>query len=155
MMQKGQPYRPLFVKIAPDCDDAMLQAIAEVALATKLDGLIVSNTTLSRDRVAGSHHAAEAGGLSGKPLFALSTERLRKTYQLTEGKLPLIGVGGIASAEDAYVKIRAGASLVQLYTALVYQGFGLVGRINDALAKLLERDGFASVSEAVGVDVQR
>lgn len=145
-------FRPIFVKIAPDCDDDLLSAIANVATSTNIDGLIVSNTTISRDAVKDSPHASEAGGLSGKPLLKPSTECLRKMYRFTEGKIPLIGVGGISSAEDAYTKIRAGASLVQLYTALVYQGFGLIGRINDGLAELLARDGFANVSEAVGRD---
>lgn len=152
LVAAGLPRRPIFVKIAPDCDDAMLEAIAQTALSTKLDALIVSNTTLSREAVAGATHANEAGGLSGKPLFAPSTEVLRKIYNLTGGQIPLIGVGGIASAEDAYAKIRAGASLVQLYTALVYQGFGLIGRINEGLAELLARDGFATVGDAVGRD---
>lgn len=176
LVSAGAPHRPIFVKIAPDCDDAMLEAIAQTALSTKLDGLIVSNTTLSRDGLTlplqgggsgwgsgitplltsplsgGRDFCHEAGGLSGKPLFAPSTEVLRKIYKLTVGAIPLIGVGGIASAEDAYAKIRSGASLVQLYTALVYQGFGLIGRINDGLAQLLARDGFARVSDAVGVD---
>ena len=152
LVKTGSAHRPIFVKIAPDCDDAMLEAIAHTALATGLDGLIISNTTLAREAVAGSEHASEAGGLSGKPLFAPSTEMLKKMYQLTSGNLPLIGVGGVASAEDAYAKIRAGASLVQLYTALIYQGFGLIGRINDGLAELLARDGFPSVADAVGVD---
>lgn len=152
LVSAGAPRRPIFVKIAPDCDDAMLAAIAEVARVTALDGLIVSNTTLARDAVAGSPHAQEAGGLSGKPLFAPSTEVLRKVYRLTEGAIPLIGVGGITSAADAYAKIRAGASLVQLYSALIYQGVGLVSRINEGLAQLLARDGFATISEAVGKD---
>ncbi|MES2985006.1 MAG: quinone-dependent dihydroorotate dehydrogenase [Pseudomonadota bacterium] len=152
LMQAGAPRRPLFVKIAPDCDDALLAAMAHVARSTALDGLIVSNTTLARDAVAGSRHAAETGGLSGKPLFAPSTEVLRKMYRLTEGAVPLIGVGGIASAADAYAKIRAGASLVQLYSALVYQGFGLFAQINRGLADMLARDGFACVADAVGRD---
>ena len=152
LVAAGAPNRPIFVKIAPDCDQAMLEAIAHTARETHLDGLIVSNTTLSRYAVADAAHANEAGGLSGKPLFAPSTEILRKMHKITSGAIPLIGVGGIASVEDAYAKIRAGASLVQLYTALIYQGFGLVGRINDGLAELLARDGFAHVSEAVGVD---
>lgn len=150
----GAPHRPIFVKIAPDCDTAMLEAIARTALETKLDGLIVSNTTLSREGVESRPHAAEAGGLSGKPLFARATDTLRQTYRLTGGVIPLIGVGGIASAEDAYAKIRAGASLVQLYSALIYQGFGLVARINEGLADLLARDGFANVREAVGRDAR-
>lgn len=154
LIAAGAPHRPVFVKIAPDGEDSLFEAIAEVARATKLDGLIVSNTTLSREAVAGSAHAKEAGGLSGKPLFGPSTTRLKQVYRLTGGSMPLIGVGGIASAEDAYAKIRAGASLVQLYSALIYQGFGLVPRINDGLAALLARDGFAKVADAVGVDAR-
>jgi len=150
LVEEGAPHRPIFVKIAPDCDDAMLEAIAETALDMRLDGLIVSNTTLARDAVASSPYAQETGGLSGKPLFAPSTEILRKTYQLTKGAVPLIGVGGIASAQDAYEKILAGASLVQLYSALIYQGFGLVTRMQADLAALLARDGYARVGDAVG-----
>jgi dihydroorotate dehydrogenase len=154
LVAAGASHRPLFVKIAPDGEDSLFEAIAEAARATKLDGLIVSNTTLSREAVAGSAHAKEAGGLSGKPLFAPSTARLKQVYRLTGGSMPLIGVGGVASAADAYAKIRAGASLVQLYSALIYQGFGLVPRINDGLAELLARDGFAKVADAVGVDAR-
>jgi dihydroorotate dehydrogenase len=150
LVEEGAPHRPIFVKIAPDCDDAMLEAIAETALDMRLDGLIVSNTTLARDAVASSPYAQETGGLSGKPLFVPSTEILRKTYQLTKGAVPLIGVGGIASAQDAYEKILAGASLVQLYSALIYQGFGLVTRMQADLAALLARDGYARVGDAVG-----
>lgn len=148
------PHKPIFVKIAPDCDDAMLEAIAQVALGEKLDGLIVSNTTIGRDTIAGHALAGEAGGLSGIPLFQKSTGVLRTVYRLTQGAIPLIGVGGIASAADAYTKIRAGASLVQLYTALIYQGVGLVDEINQGLAGLLARDGFARVADAVGVDAR-
>lgn len=146
--------KPIFIKIAPDGDAAMFEAIAEVAKATQLDGLLVSNTTISRTAVQGCPHAEEMGGLSGKPLFAPSTETLRTMYQLTGGTVPLIGVGGIASAEDAYAKIRAGASLVQLYTALIYQGVGLVEQINRGLIKLLARDGFSAVADAVGADAR-
>ena len=142
--------KPIWVKIAPDNDDTALQAIAEVALSESVDALIISNTTIDRDRVAGSPYAAEMGGLSGKPLMEKSTQALRKVYSLTQGKIPLIGVGGISNAADAYAKIRAGASAIQLYTALVYQGLGLVEEINRGLVELLARDGFASVSEAVG-----
>lgn len=150
LMEQGGKRRPIFVKIAPDCSDELLRAIADVALKYTLDGLIVSNTTIARDAVVGQAHAEEAGGLSGKPLFKKSTEALRKMYQMTEGKIPLIGVGGVSSAADAYAKIRAGASLVQLYTALIYQGFGLVECINRGLVDLLARDGFANVGDAVG-----
>jgi len=150
LVKNGEQAKPVFVKIAPDCDGAMLEAIAEVALSESLDGLIVSNTTLARDVVAELPNAGETGGLSGAPLFEPSTEVLRRMYGLTGGKIPLIGVGGVSSAEDAYAKIRAGASLVQLYTALVYEGFGLAERINRGLVKLLARDGFAHVADAVG-----
>lgn len=138
--------KPIFVKIAPDNDIAALETIAEVAKDTNIDALIVSNTTITRDGVTSD----EQGGLSGKPLFALSTRVLRDMRRLTDGTVPLIGVGGISSAEDAYEKIRAGASAVQLYTALIYQGFGLVDRINRGLVDLLERDGFNSIRDAVG-----
>ena len=110
----------------------------------------MSNTTVERPPDLASRHAHEAGGLSGRPLFAPSTALLADMYRLTQGRLPLIGVGGIASAADAYAKIRAGASLVQLYTALVFAGPALVRRIKSGLAALLRRDGFASIAEAVG-----
>lgn len=151
-VNEGGKHHPIFVKIAPDGDDALFEAIASVALDSHIGGLIISNTTIAREGVASHEYGNEAGGLSGKPLFEASTRRLKQMYQLTRGKIPLIGVGGISSAADAYVKIRAGASLVQLYTALIYQGFGLVGRIHEGLAELLVRDGFSSVEDAIGVD---
>ena len=144
--------RPLLIKIAPDLEDEELEAIAKIALAKYIDGLIISNTTVARPTQLSSRHRHERGGLSGTPLFASSTAILSAMYGLTEGKIPLIGVGGIASAEDAYAKIRAGASLVQLYTALVYQGFACVQAINEGLLSLLERDGFSHISEAIGAD---
>jgi len=150
LVASGATHKPIWLKIAPDNDRAALEAIAEVAISESLDALIVSNTTIDRDQVAGSVYAQETGGLSGKPLMEKSTQVLREMYQLTQGKIPLIGVGGIASAEDAYAKIRAGASAVQLYTALVYRGFGLVERINRGLVELLARDGFQNISNAVG-----
>ncbi len=140
---------PLLVKIAPDLDDATLADIASIARATEIDGLIVSNTTLARPSLK-SANARETGGLSGKPLFEPSTEILRRIYRLTEGKLTLIGVGGIASGADAYAKIRAGATLVQLYTALTFEGPALITRITRELAALLERDGLTSISQAIG-----
>jgi dihydroorotate dehydrogenase len=143
---------PLLVKIAPDLTSEECKDIAQVALETGIDGLIVSNTTVKRPPGLVSRYAGELGGLSGCPLFASSTALLAEVYRLTEGRLPLIGVGGIASAEDAYAKIRAGASLVQLYTALVFAGPDLVTHIKSGLASLLQRDGFASVTEAVGTD---
>jgi dihydroorotate dehydrogenase len=141
---------PLLVKIAPDLKPEQRRDIAQVALDTGIDGLLISNTTIERPPDLVGRHAHEAGGLSGHPLFAPSTELLAEMYRLTQGRLPLIGVGGIASAADAYAKIRAGASLVQLYTALVFAGPSLVRQIKKGLAALLHSDGFASVAEAVG-----
>ncbi len=152
LQKKHQKNVPLFLKIAPDITASERKSIASVVVKNKIDGLIVSNTTVGERHSLNSAYAHEAGGLSGKPLFMLSTEILREMYRLTEGKVPLIGVGGIANAEDAYAKIRAGASLVQLYSALVYQGFGLVKEINQGLSYLLERDGFKHLRDAVGVD---
>ena len=143
---------PLLLKIAPDLADADLADIAAVAMAGGLDGVIVSNTTISRPESLQSSLAGETGGLSGAPLYEMSTRVLRQMYSLTRGKVPLVGVGGIASGLDAYGKIRAGASLVQLYSALVYQGPSLVQSIKRDLVELLRRGGFASVSEAVGAD---
>jgi dihydroorotate dehydrogenase len=142
------PATPVFVKVAPDLEPSAIDGIARVALDRGIAGLIVSNTTLARPGVA----SAEAGGLSGAPLFAPSTEVLRAFARATGGALPLIGVGGVASGAQAYAKLRAGASAVQLYTGLVYRGPALVGRIKAELAALLRRDGFASVAAAIGVD---
>lgn len=143
---------PLLVKLAPDLDEAGLADAAEVALATGLDGLIMGNTTISRPSSLRDPQKGEAGGLSGRPLRDLSTAKLSALYRLTEGRIPLIGVGGVASGADAYARIRAGASLVQLYSGLVYGGPGLPARIKRDLAALLRRDVFASITEAVGVD---
>ena len=142
---------PIFLKIAPDLTDDDLAAIAGVAMDAGIAGLIATNTTLARDGLH-SPHRVETGGLSGVPLFQRSTQVLARLSHLTEGRLPLIGVGGIASAEDAYAKIRAGASAVQLYTALAYQGLSLVVRIAEGLDVLLARDGHATVAGAVGKD---
>ena len=140
---------PVFLKIAPDLTDDDLAQIAGVARATGISGIIATNTTLSRDGLR-SRHAAQAGGLSGAPLFETSTRVLARLSLLTDGKLPLIGVGGVSSAEQAYAKIRAGASAVQLYTAMIYQGISIAARIARGLDALLARDGYASVAEAVG-----
>ncbi len=142
---------PVFLKIAPDLNDAALAALAETALASGVAAIVATNTTLARGGLR-SRHAAEAGGLSGAPLFERSTRILARLSQLTAGRVPLVGVGGIGSAEDAYAKIRAGASAVQLYTAMVYAGLSLVPPIARGLDALLERDGFASVAGAVGTD---
>ncbi len=141
---------PLLVKIAPDLTLEEREDIASVALAAGIDGLIVSNTTVDRPASLVSPQAIEAGGLSGQPLFAASTALLADMYRLTRGRLPLIGVGGVGSATEAYRKIRAGACLVQLYTALVFAGPGLVTDIKEGLAELLRADGFTRVAEAVG-----
>lgn len=142
---------PVFLKVAPDLEPADIDDIAAVAMASGIDALIVSNTTIGRPPLL-SRHAGEAGGLSGAPLKDLALQRIRDFRSATGGKLPLIGVGGIACAEDAYARIRAGASLIQLYSALVYEGPGLARRITAGLRQLLRRDGFATVSEAVGAD---
>ncbi|MGC1260836.1 MAG: quinone-dependent dihydroorotate dehydrogenase [Jannaschia helgolandensis] len=144
----------IFLKIAPDLDAAALEDIAEVALSSGVNGIIATNTTLARDGLH-SVHASQTGGLSGAPLFDASTRILARLSVLTNGKLPLVGVGGIASADQAYAKIRAGASAVQLYTALVYHGISLPARIAKGLDDLLVRDGFANVADAVGTDRDR
>jgi dihydroorotate dehydrogenase len=140
---------PVFLKIAPDLDRAGIEDIAAVAVETGIDGVIATNTTLSREGLQ-SAHRDEAGGLSGAPLFEKSTRVLAQLSELLEGKLPLIGVGGIATAEQAYAKICAGASAVQLYTAMVYGGLSLAAEIAQELDQLLARDGFDSVAAAVG-----
>ncbi|MTH33899.1 quinone-dependent dihydroorotate dehydrogenase [Paracoccus limosus] len=131
---------PVFVKIAPDLDDAALADIAAVALAAPVDGLIATNTTLTRDGIQ-PRHAGEAGGLSGEPLFRKSTHVLAKLCRQIDGKLPVIGVGGIGSAEQAWQKIRAGATAIQIYSALIYQGFSLADRIARQLDERLARAG--------------
>ena len=147
--EKQDKYTPIFLKIAPDLTDAELAELAAVAQEVNVDAIIATNTTLSRDGLQ-SRHKTEAGGLSGPPLFEKSTRVLARLSELTDARMPLIGVGGIASAQDAYQKIRAGASIVQLYSALAYKGLSLVEEIALGLDKLLERDGFDHVSDAVG-----
>ena len=151
-MRDGRAPPPLLVKIAPDLSQADLADVCEVVMELKLDGMVVSNTTLDRPSSLRSPHATETGGLSGRPLLAKSTQALANVYKLTGGRVALIGVGGVSCGDDAYLKIRAGASLVQLYSALSLQGPGTVPKIKRELAQLLERDGFASVQDAVGVD---
>jgi dihydroorotate dehydrogenase len=146
---RGAKGPPIFLKVAPDLDPADIDAIAEVVVNRKVDALIVANTTILRPPLR-SAHAQEQGGLSGAPLKDLALQRLRDFRIATGGQVPLVAAGGIASAQDAYARIRAGASLVQLYSALVYEGPGLARRIAQGLIPLLERDGFASVADAVG-----
>ena len=143
---------PLFLKVAPDLEEAQRQGIADVALEGLADGLIVGNTTLSRPGGLANKRQSEEGGLSGRPLFVLSTQLLADFYRRTEGNVPLIGTGGITNGKDAYAKIRAGASLVQLYTALIFEGPSLAPRIKKDLLILLHRDGFMKVGEAIGAD---
>ncbi|MEO8242309.1 MAG: quinone-dependent dihydroorotate dehydrogenase [bacterium] len=140
---------PIFLKIAPDLTDHDLGEIAEVARSSGLSAIIATNTTLDRNSLK-SPHAGEKGGLSGAPLFDKSTRILARLSQLTEGSIPLIGVGGIATPDQAYQKIRAGASAVQFYTAMVYQGLSLATDLAQGLDDLLSRDGHANVSAAVG-----
>ena len=144
---------PLLVKIAPDATDDDLDDIVAVCRTLRIDGIIIGNTTLSRPASLRSRRRDEAGGLSGTPLMALSTEVLRKTARRVERQFPLIGCGGVGSGADAYAKIRAGATLVQLYSMLVYEGPPLVRRIKDEIAMLLARDGLTSVADAVGADL--
>lgn len=145
---------PIFLKIAPDLDLSEVEDIAQVARSTGINGVIATNTTLSRDGLT-SPHRDQAGGLAGQPLFEKSTRVLAHLSQMLDGTVPIIGVGGVGSAQQAYDKIRAGASAVQLYTALVYGGLSLVGEIAQGLDTLLERDGFANVADAVGTDRDR
>jgi dihydroorotate dehydrogenase len=146
---RGPGGPPIFLKIAPDLDPKDIDALARVVVDRRLDALIVANTTISRPPLS-SPHSGEQGGLSGAPLRPLALQRLRDVRHATGSAIPLIAAGGIASAADAYARIRAGASLVQLYSALVYEGPGLARRIARELVPLLERDGFASVAQAVG-----
>jgi dihydroorotate dehydrogenase len=148
--------RPALVaKLSPDVDRATLEQVVATLAAFAIDALIVSNTTAWRSTGLRGHAAHERGGLSGPPLFERSTQMLADTYALTQGRIPLVGLGGVASGADAYAKIRAGASVVQLYTAMVYRGPALVGEIARDLCALLKRDGFGSLQEAVGTDRAR
>ncbi|HEY0270227.1 MAG TPA: quinone-dependent dihydroorotate dehydrogenase [Sphingomonas sp.] len=149
MAARGAHGPPVFLKVAPDLERADIHAISKVAIDRGVGALIVANTTVSRPPLI-SAHAGEQGGLSGEPLRPLALQRLRDFRSATGGALPLVAAGGIASAEDAFASIRAGASLVQLYSALVYEGPGLAKRIAQGLARLLEREGYASVADAIG-----
>lgn len=146
---------PVFLKVAPDLADADKADIASAVIEQKVDALIVSNTTIARPHWLKSAQASEAGGLSGRPLFIPSTELLAEFYETLKGRTPLIGVGGVSSLDDAYEKIKAGASLVQLYSALIYKGPGLIPAIIEGLPKKLKADGFSSVAQAVGSGLQK
>jgi dihydroorotate dehydrogenase len=145
---------PVLVKIAPDFDDEGLADLAATLLALAVDGVIIANTTIGLRDGLKSHHRDEMGGMSGQPLFEFSTAQLAAFYRHTQGRIPLIGVGGIDSADTAYAKIRSGASLIQLYTGLIYQGPGLIPAITEGLAQRLRRDGFANIKDAVGADLR-
>ena len=144
----GKP-KPVFVKIAPDLEENELEYMMESIVTSGATGVIATNTTIRRD---GLTHPAQhqGGGLSGKPLALRATEMIRRIYQLTAGKFPIIGVGGIFSSQDAYDKIKAGASLVQIYTGMIYQGPGMIRRINEEMAEMLGKEGFKHISDAVG-----
>ena len=144
---------PIVLKISPDSDNDFQEAIADLATRREISGLIISNTTNSRQNLKNKKHIHENGGLSGKPLFDLSTELLERMFKLTKGKVPLIGCGGILSADDAYRKILSGASILQIYSGFVYKGFSLINEINTKLTESLQKDGFKSITHAVGANV--
>jgi len=144
---------PLLLKVAPDLTDEDKADIVDVALETGIDGMIVSNTTIERPDSLKSEHKGEGGGLSGQPLFEPSTQVLKEIATIVNGRFPLIGVGGISNADQAYEKIRNGASLVQLYSALVYGGLELVGEINRGLVERLMVDGYTNITQAIGADL--
>lgn len=152
----GQPV-PLLVKIAPDLQERDLESIVEIALGAKLDGIIATNTTTSRADLQTPPEIVAAcgeGGLSGAPLRSRATAVIASLYRLTRGRMTIIGVGGVFTAQDAWEKISAGASLIQLYTGLIYQGIGIARDINDGLAEILRKQGFDSLDEAVGCRAQ-
>lgn len=144
--------KTVLVKLAPDLDDALLADLAEACLSGEVDGVILTNTTLDRPEFLPPAYAAQKGGLSGAPLTEKSLDVLRRFYALTDGQIPLIGVGGIENAQDAYARIRAGASLIQLYTSLVFQGASVIEDITKGLPALLRQDGFETIDAAVGAD---
>jgi len=148
----GSKHVPLLVKIAPDVTDRELEDIAAVVAEVGVDGVVVSNTSTSRPASLRSEHRGEAGGLSGAPIRDMSTECIRRFYRLTGGNVPIVGVGGVGSGQDAYEKLRAGASLVQLYSMMVYEGPGLVSRVRGELADLMVQNGQKSVEDVVGID---
>jgi dihydroorotate dehydrogenase len=148
----ARPCPPVLLKLAPDLSDESILTIGHALKLVGIDGFIASNTTLSRDGLA-SPHQREVGGLSGRPLRTRSTEVIRLLYEATGGTIPIIGSGGIFNAWDAYEKIRAGASLIQIYTGFIYQGPALIQDIHSGLNELLQQDGYASITDAIGIDV--
>ncbi|HKY43841.1 MAG TPA: quinone-dependent dihydroorotate dehydrogenase [Pyrinomonadaceae bacterium] len=148
--ERYKRYVPLLVKLSPDLERRDLEMIVDVLQRLKIDGIIATNTTVSRDGLRTDATRFGEGGLSGKPLKNVSTKMIAQLYELTGGRIPLIGVGGIFTAEDAWEKISAGASLVQLYTGLIYQGPNIAQQINEGLSRILAREGFANLDAAVG-----
>lgn len=146
----GKHAVPLCIKLAPDLNEKEQKSIAKTLLKTKIDGIILTNTTLKRPKQLTKGFAKEKGGLSGKPLQDHSTKVISNFYNFTKGEIPIIGVGGVSCAKSAYEKIKAGAQLVQLYTGLVYEGPFVAHSINQDLCELLKKDGFSNISEAVG-----
>ena len=144
---------PIFFKISPDMDEEQIRDIALISLANNIDGLIISNSTVERPSTLNSKYKNEIGGLSGKPIFLKSTLILKRMYALTNGQIPLIGVGGISNGLECYNKIKAGATLVQIYTALTYQGPHIVNKVLFELVNLLKTDGYKNIREAIGKDV--
>jgi dihydroorotate dehydrogenase len=141
---------PILLKVAPDLSSVEINEIADVLMKVKIDGVIISNTTIGNKELLISQFKTESGGLSGRPLLSKSNEVLKLFYTATNGQIPIIGVGGISSTKDAYEKIKLGASLVQVYSSLIYEGFCLVEKMKKEMAILLKKDGFDNVSQAIG-----
>lgn len=153
--KKGTVSKPILLKVAPDMADEQMRDVVQLAASEGLSGIIATNTTLSREGLQNETMKHETGGLSGKPLTERSTAWIREIYEEVGDNIPIIGVGGIFNGNDAYAKIRAGASLVQVYTGMIYEGPGIVKAINQRLIELLERDGLTNIHEAIGVDARR
>ena len=153
LQQEQQKNIPILLKIAPDLTQVEQEAIADISLRQNVDGLVVANATVFRPQSLQGRYRNEIGGLSGRPLFGISNLVLQNMYKLTKGKIPIVAGGGVSSGVDAYHKIKLGASLVQIYSAFVYQGLGLVEQIKKDLNRLLKNDGFKNIKEAVGVDL--
>src|SRR5690625_1387823 len=149
---KGAERKPILLKVAPDMSDEHMHDVVQVAVAEGISGIIATNTTLSREGLISEAHTSEMGGLSGRPLTERSTAWIKEIYQEVGGQVPIIGVGGIFNGEDAYEKIRAGASLVQVYTGMIYEGPKIVKDINKRLVELMKQDGFTNITQVVGVD---
>ena len=143
----------MFIKISPDLNEDQLRDIALISLANNIDGLILTNSTIKRHDNLISINKEKKGGLSGKPLYDNSNLVLKKMYELTNGQIPLIGVGGISSGKDCYEKIKSGASLVQLYTSLVYSGPNLINNMKSELVDLIKTEGYKNISELIGKSV--